>query len=87
MPLSYQAADEDGDDGQRAYESDEEPEHSEDTGIGAEGSTVCEFLVNICLLEAPADEEDCQEAAKGHEDVRRKIVEEVENRSAGDLEV
>ena len=85
--LSDQAADEDGDDGKRAYEADEEPEHSEDTGIGAEGSAVCEFVVYICLLEAPADEEDRQEAAKGHENVRRKVVEEVEYRSAGDLEV
>lgn len=85
--LSDQTADEDGNDANRADEADEEPEHAEDAGVGAEGSAVGEFVVYVGLLETPADKEDCQEAAEGHENVRRKIVEEVEDGSAGDLEV
>ena len=68
--LRHQSGDEDGDDGERADESDEEPEDAEDLGIAAECAAIGEFIIYICLLESPADEEDGQEAAESHKDIR-----------------
>ena len=65
--LRQQIGNEDGDDGKRGYEADEEPEDSEDLDVGAEGAAVGEFVVDVCFLESPAHEEDCKETAEGHE--------------------
>lgn len=83
--LSQNTCNEDSQDCQWTYITDEEPEDAEHLCIAADGSAVGELVVHICLLEAPSDEEDGQETAKGHEDVRREIVEEVEKISAIDL--
>ena len=64
--LCHQSRNEDGEDGDRADESDEEPEHAEELGVAAEGATVGEFIIDIGLLESPADKEDGEEAAEGH---------------------
>ena len=67
--LRQQIGKEDDDDSDRGYIADQEPEDTEDSGVGAEGATVGEFVIDVSFLEAPADEEDRQETAKGHEDV------------------
>ena len=65
--LRQKVGKEDGDDCERGYVADEEPEDTEYLHIGAEGSSVGEFVVDVCLLESPAHEEDCKETAEGHE--------------------
>ena len=67
--LRQKIGEEDGDDGERGYVADEEPEDTEELGIGAEGATVGEFVVDVCFLESPAYEEDCKETAEGHHDI------------------
>ena len=64
-----EAGDEDRSDGERADVADEEPQDAEKLGVTAEGATICELILDIGLLEAPADKEDCQKAAERHEDV------------------
>ena len=83
----HQSGDEDGEDGERADVSDEEPEDTEDPGIAAEGASVGEFVIDIRLLESPADEEDCEQAAESHKDVGREIIKEVEDGVSGNLQV
>ena len=87
ITLTYQTADEDGYDGQRADIADQEPEDTEKLRIAAEGSAVGEFVIYVGLLETPADKEDGQKTAESHEDVGRKMIEEVEYGPAGYLEV
>ena len=47
ITLTYQTADEDGDDGQRADIADQEPEDTEKLRIAAEGSAVGEFVIYV----------------------------------------
>lgn len=85
--ILQQSRDEDRDDCQRADITDKEPEDAEKLCVAADGSAVCEFIVYISLLESPSHEEDGKETSEGHEDVRRKIVEEIEKISASDLHI
>jgi hypothetical protein len=75
--LTDKSGNKDSDDGERADESDEEPEHSEKLCIAAEGASVGKFIIDVGLLESPADEEDGQEASEGHQDIGREIVKEI----------
>lgn len=77
--LSENSRDEDRYDRQWTYIADEEPQDAEQLGVAADVTSVCKLVVDISLLEAPAYEEDGQEAAESHEDVRREIVKEIEN--------
>ena len=76
--LTDESGNKDGDNGERTDESDEEPEYAEKLCITAEGASIGKFIIDIGLLESPADEEDGQEASEGHQDIGREIVEEVE---------
>ena len=76
--LTDESGNKDRDDGERTDESDEEPEHSEKLSITAEGASIGEFIIDVGLLEPPADKEDGQEASERHQDIGREIIEEVE---------
>ena len=65
--LLQQSGNEDRYDGQRADVTDKEPEDTEKLCIAAEGASVGEFIINICLLKSPADEEDSKETSEGHQ--------------------
>lgn len=69
--LLQQSGNEDRYDGQRADVTDKEPEDTEKLCIAAEGSSVGEFIIDICLLESPADKEYGQETAESHQYVGR----------------
>ena len=85
--LTDKSGNKDRDDGERADESDEEPEHSEKFCIAAEGVSVGKFIIDVGLLESPAGKEDSQEASEGHQDIRSEVVEEIEYRAAEELDV
>lgn len=69
--LLQQSGNEDRYDGQRADVTDKEPEDTEKLCIAAEGASVGEFIINICLLEPPSDEEYGQQTAESHQYVGR----------------
>ena len=84
---SEQTGEEYRDNCQRTDVTDEEPEDTEDLYICAECSPVGKFVIYIGLLEAPSHKKDGQETAEGHQDVRRQVVEEVENVASVYLDV
>ena len=61
--LLQQSGNEDRYYGQRADVTDKEPEDTEKLCIAAEGASVGEFIIDIGLLEPPADEEDSKETS------------------------
>ena len=67
--LRQQIGKEDNDDSDRGYIADQKPEDAKDSGVSAESAAVGEFIVDVGLLEAPADEEDCEKTAEGHQDI------------------
>ena len=67
--LRQQACDEDSEDSYRTDISDKEPEHAENLYVAAKGSSVGEFIIDIGLLESPADKQDSKKAAESHKDV------------------
>ena len=78
---------EDRDDGHWADVADKEPEDAEDLYVGAKGTAVGEFFVDISLLKTPAHKEDCKETSEGHQNVRREIVEEIEDGISEDADI
>lgn len=67
--LRQQIGKEDDDDSDRGYIADEEPKDTEYLSILAESAAVGEFVIDVCLLESPAYEEDCEKTAEGHQDI------------------
>lgn len=61
--LRQEVRQEDDDDGQRADETDEEPEDTEDADVTRKGAAVGELVIYVCLLEPPSHKEDSQETS------------------------